>query len=208
MKKIEINGTLVEVEVVNGLVSVNVDTADADVVVNGQKIWSTFEKEEYRYIPEYLRNFILAHGDDVGFEPVGSRKGSRDVYADCYYPDLRPQATFYIEQNQKKPIKARFDYVDDLEMLKSEYIENVIDDQDEADKVFAVFKDLDNKLRETVEKYGFKWEYSHSMGEMMYGWWDIVVTNETWNEEGFVECWKIISEFNDELNKFIDQKLF
>lgn len=200
MQPINVNGTIIHVSNVNGKITVNVETENADVVVNGRRIWSKFDKEEYVLIPENMRNFIKENEFEVEFQD--SKKNS--VVADCYYPDLKSQGTFYFQENQREPISVRFDYVDNLEDLRTEYLENRLEPK-VANEIYAEFKKLDDQIKQAAEKYGFKWVYSHSRMHEMFGWWDIIVTAENWNEEGLVECWKLIEQVNQYLDLIIDE---
>lgn len=200
METINVNGTIIKVGNVNGKVTVNIETENADVVINGRCVWSKFDQEEYVIIPENMRDFIKETEIEVGFQD----NERNSVFADCHYPDLKSQASFYFKENQREPINVRFDYIDSLEDLRTEYLENILEPK-VANEIYAEFKKLDDKIKETAEKYGFKWVYSHSRMHEMFGWWDIIVTAENWNEEGLVECWKLIEQVNQYLDLIIDE---
>ena len=195
--KIELNGTVVELTETNGIVKVDVSTENANVVVNNSLLWATFDKEEYVYIPEYMRQFIKDANPEMG-------KESEYVYADCYNSEIKPCASFYFKLQQNKPVHVRFDYVESIEGFK-EYLEDNSLEVKQVKEVYKQISNLNEKLQNALKKYNFKWEYSHSQNEHMYAWWDIVITEGNWNEQGFMECWAIIGEVNVALSKAIDK---
>lgn len=199
MKTLELNGTKVELTEENGIVKVNVLTENASVKVNNVSVWEMFSEEEYKNIPPAYRSFIKKTKDYI-------ESNEKGVSVDCYIDDARTQGTFYFPLNQVEPVLVRFDYVDSLEDLHStllDYTEQVI-----ADEVKEMMSVIDTKLREAIEKKGFKWKYSHSMEEYMYGWWDIVIEPGKWNEEGFIECWKIIEDFNKRIREIFNTYVY
>lgn len=163
MKILEFNGTKIELTEENGIVNVNILTENASVKVNNVSIWEMFVEKEYKDIPPAYRSFIKKTKDYI-------ETNEKNISVDCYLEGARTQGTFYFPLNQIEPVQVRFDYVDSLEDLHStllDYTEESV--ADEVKKEMAV---IDAKLREAIEKNGFKWKYSHSMEEYMYGWWE------------------------------------
>lgn len=155
--------------------------------------------EVYETIPTEMRKFIK--DTNIYLErQEGNRSDTVD--ADCHMEDIKTQATFYFKDNVNEAIVARLDYIDSVEDFM-DYVYGVTEDK-EAETIKKETIAKHQEVVNIVEKNGFKFVYSHHC-EAFYGWWDIIIQQGTWNEEGFIESWKAVDNFNGYVRKIAEK---
>ena len=125
-------------------------------------------------------------------EPVDSKgktmKG--EIVADIRYKWNRLEATLYFTEGHEN-ITCRLDSVEDFKVLKYDYLLNN-NKTDEA-KGLELAKEFESDfeaIRKSVKKAGYRLGLSHSVGDGLYGYWDIVMTERLFNGETFLSIWK------------------
>jgi len=201
-KSIEYAGVNIEVKEDKKSPIVNIITADADIYVNGTLIWQQYEQDEYEFISPILRSFISRNNPYLE-----RREKNKDTLAEF---DVENQSVaFIIPFNTNKPITARVDLINSMEILESDYIRNTtVITEETADKIMFKLKKIWMELEQKVQASNFTLSYSHSMGESYYGWWDIDFLLKNWNEQNFIEVMKLVDKFNKTLNEYQDKYNF
>lgn len=201
-KTINYEGVNISIEESKKAPIINIETKDADIYINGVLVWQKYDKEEYALIPPALRDFI--HRNNPYLE-----KNEDDSLTLAEFDVENQSTTFLIPFNSKKFIRVRVDLIDSMEILESDYIRNVSTISDEtANKIVSDLKAVWNELGTILKKFKFKLQYSHSMGEAYYGWWDIVFTLGNWNEQNFIEVMQVVDKFNKTLRKYEEEYEF
>jgi len=190
---IKVGNTTVEAVEVNGVVTIQINSLkeDAVVLMNDTMIWSVGnEKEEFKYIPQSIHQFLLASGMDH----IEYREKDKLTVVDVYVHG--ESLTFYFPVNQKKPIKARFDLITSVEDVK-DYLYDGKDDEKYLQELTVKFE----SLKSLVSSKGYKLSFSHAMGDFVYGWWDIVFDTVDFDEEKIKEIMKLVVDFNKFVHK-------
>lgn len=197
-KTLELKGTEITLEDNEKNPVVNINTENADIYINGVLVWQRYEHEELAYVPVQMRNFIADHNDFIQLEDgiITSNLLVNDSSIDIYIP-----------VNARKLITARFDLIEDMEILETDFIRNSENIDDEtADKIMNKFKSLWNEIEEAAKKYNYKFDYSHSMDDgYCGGWWDIDFKRKDWNEDNFKSFSNLITKFNKYFNEVWDK---
>lgn len=195
MNQINLNGTEVKVEEINGKTIVSIQTADADVHINEQCIWSKYDKPEYMDVPVVLRDFIRGRNDFLKTE-------EKQVVADLWEKGSTVCSTLYIPKNKREKIVARLDLITSLDDLEHDYLRNRTDiDEDTANRLSEEFKTLFKNIEKTVNEAGYQLSFSHASGIDYYGWWDVSFNLEEWNEEQFLSIWNSFIAFDKRLSE-------
>lgn len=197
-KTLELKGTEITLEDNEKNPVVNINTENADIYINGVLVWQRYEQEELAYVPVRMRNFIADHNDFIQLE-------DGIVTSDLWVNGSSIE--IYIPVNARKLIIARFDLIEDIDILETDFIRNSENIDDEtADKIMNKFKSLWNEIEETAKKYNYKFNYSHSMDDgYCGGWWDIDFKRKDWNEDNFKSFSNLITEFNKYFNEVLDK---
>lgn len=196
-KKIEINGITIEVK--DGKKSPQIlitsTTDDVDVVFNGQTIFSTYEKEEYQYIPKHMRAFIEKH--TYSFDPFEMNE-AKTLACDI---SLRGEdITAYFPSNAAKPIPFRFNNIPDGKEYANEALFEFMDEE-EIPPVQKEVLTAWETLRTTLESIGYAFQLSH-YSEGYFGWWDIVIPSAEWDEEKFFASIEAITAYKQIISKY------
>lgn len=199
MNTLVINKSKVKVEETKGKTIINIDTQDADIIVNGVVIWSKFDKPEYLSIPPVLRSFIEQRQTYLS-------ENGESVEADVHDKEIPIGGTFYIPRNIRRPIVTRFDYISSLKDLEFEVLRNhgnIL--QETADKLVKEFNDLEKEILKAVKDAGYKFKPSHGSGDGIQFWWDVIFDLENWNEDAFINIWRKLGDFESHLNVVYDK---
>lgn len=193
-KNLELKGTEITLEDKAKNPVVNIKTENADIYVNGVLVWSRYEKEELAYVPLSMRNYIA---DKNIYIELKNDMITTDICAGGASVEM------YIPVNARKMITARFDLIEDMNILETDFIRNNENISNEtADKIMDKLKSLWNEIEESAKKYNYKFSYSHSMDDgCCGGWWDIDFKRKDWNEDNFKNFGALVTEFNSYLDK-------
>lgn len=182
----ESNGEIIRVNFLKtdkGLV-VDINGTTMDVFINGEEFYSKYDKEEYKYIPSHLRNFveenICSYGDGI------IKDGSKikcDILLEgeeylLYIPTKRAKENYLTLRN----------WLIRYEML--------IDDgkEVEVEKEKLKYKELLNN----VESFGCKLKLSHG-GNDYDDWFDLLVPINEFDLEKIKKCLKLWRDYNQYL---------
>jgi hypothetical protein len=200
-KKIEFEGNVVEIiKTDKGYdIKLNVDK-NTDIYINNECVYSEYEDEAYKYIPENLRAFVKEYGYDIGINNSGDIVGS---YADMM---IGKDFTMYFPKNKTKKVVARFTITDTLETILDivgDYIpRNMAEKEQEIkNEITKLYNTMINSLKEI----GFTLYYSHSMGESFWGWQDLMFDAKEFDAVKFIKAVGIIAKYDDAFTKLVDE---
>ena len=195
VKEISVGDTVVEVKSNEISPVVNITTPDATVIVNNDTLWAKYEEEEYKYIPPAMRAFVQANQDYMKLE-------KEDLIVDVYI-DGR-DVSLYFPVNRRKRITARFSTISTLDHV-FEYIGDMDLTNKRKEQVKGKIQRMWNELNEKIEKYGFSIIFSHDMGELFWGYNDILFDSDKWNEKNFVKACKAFAKFTKDMEEYADK---
>lgn len=184
-----------------GKVVVDIKTDNAVVLVNNAAVSGTFGKDAFNLIPNFLRKFIGENQEAVSFED----KAKDSTFAVVKAEEVKYPARFtFLEDHTPEKYKAQLEWVvdnDEIYELLSERLGGVM-----LEEVNSEIKEVQEQVKEFIESNGFGWEQSSKMAFPFFAWWNITFTAETWNEEKFIDCWKVADKgtqvIEDILNNF------
>ncbi|MBP1308830.1 hypothetical protein JOD82_001850 [Paenibacillus sp. 1182] len=118
-REFKVNETIVQVEETKQkTTTIHIETADAEIYVNGVLLWQRYKDPKFAKIPPLFRAFVADRTDYV--EETGDGK----IAADLYMENFHTSALFFFPENARSPIHVRLPAVTLLEELKSDYIRN------------------------------------------------------------------------------------
>jgi len=182
---VESNGEIIRVnflETEKGIV-LDINGTTMDVFINGEEIYSKYDKEEYKYIPSHLRGFIEENLSDYG---DGLRKDGSEIKCDL---SLEGREYFMIlpTKRAKKNYFTLRDWLICYELLE---------DKDGFDKIKE--KQKYNEFLNSIKSYGYNIQLSHG-GNDYDNWFDLVIPINDFDLERIKKCLKLWQEYNDYL---------
>ena len=184
---VESNGEVVTINVIEtekGVV-VDIDGKTMDIFINGENFYSKYDKEEYKYIPVQLRDFVNRRLPD--YSDIEKEKS-------CIKCDLNIEGKDYftkISTQRAKDNTITFtDALTDYELVK-----------DELDIELSDAIDKYNKLLNGIKSFGYKLELSHG-GNDNYQWYSLIIPINKFDENKVIECVKLWNEYNNYLDAF------
>lgn len=168
-------------------ISVNIEGNTMDVVVNGDLLYSKFDKEEYKYIPVNLRNFIANNlcswEDDIRL---------KDTVVEC---TLEFDCKEYCVQIPKNRAKSKTMYISNW--LNS--YEKIANYNVEIINGKENFEQLISKMKNIGYDFVYRWD-----GNEYEDTWGLKIDINDFNENKVMECIKSWNEYNANLEKYID----
>ncbi|NFH01308.1 hypothetical protein FC831_13655 [Clostridium botulinum] len=158
-----------------------------DIQVNDEIIYSPYDKEEYKYIPVNLRDFVTEHlcewEDDIKVK------------------DGKVEMNLYIEGEENyaniSTNRARNKNIEFRNWLES--YAKIRDYEIEIPQAEEKYKKLINDIKEIG--YNFQFAYSGNEYDDVY---KLIVPIKDFDKSKVYECINIWSEYNRYLNKYID----
>lgn len=171
-------------------ITVDITGKTQDVVINGEEFYSFYDREEYKYVPTYLRPFIQKYLAEFGSNDIEVSNGEVKAYLEILGREF---LAILPTKRAKKNVMTLRDYVIEYEKIEESLEIEIINGK-------TSFEEFKNKIKE----YGFNIVMSHG-GDDYDNWYDLVVPlNDTLNEDNIIECIKIWSDYNDDLkNKYL-----
>jgi hypothetical protein len=189
---IELNGTTLNVQEENGIVTIHINSKDAVVYMNNELMWSIGnEKEEYKRIPRTYHDYLIKHSYSMEVD----QKGQKTIADVANGEDIM----FLFPFNRKLDVHARFGFITSVEEVRM-YLEER-DIEGEAEVIAEKF----NHLKKFIEDKGYQFIYSHAADDWAWGWWDVVVDPGEWNESIFSKIIKEISRFKKNLYDMMEK---
>lgn len=162
----------------------------------------TVNKDLYAKIPANVVAFMkeettveyLSESVDGKGKPV---KG--EIVSDIRYKGQRLEATLYFTEGTEH-ITCRLDSVEDLDTLKFDYLLNSNKvDEAKALELAEAFKNDFDAIQKAVADAGYRLGLSHSVGDGLYGYWDVVMKESTFDAGKFLAIWKQFIELDNKL---------
>lgn len=176
-------GTFVDLEI----------SENIEVFINGVLFVSKHPKEEYKYIPPVMRDFIQKESYSLSKDNY-----CKSIIAEIKCGGMDFTSYFPLNFDISNGIHYRFTTIvspSDMEdLLKDCYLSG---QKEEIENIMADVNSMWLKLTKFIDDNGFRFEFSHSMNEGYYGWWDIVIKVEQWDEMKFISCIEEIKKFNN-----------
>lgn len=158
-----------------------------EIWVDGELVWAKWDREEYKYIPPTMRQFIKDHHNYLELD------GTEQVIADVVYRD--EEFTLYFATSGRKSITARFDLIFDPHDIP--FLEEV--DEETAKPFVDAVRAEWNRMISVITATGFPFKLSHGGNDLYDAWWDVVIPTREWNEGKFSLCVDAIHAFTKRL---------
>lgn len=138
---------------------------------------------------EYLTESVDAKGNIV--------KG--EIVSDIRYEGNRLEATLYFTEGDEH-ITCRVDSIEDFNTLKFDYLMNRtnFDKSKGAALADELEKDFE-AIRKSVADAGYRLGLSHSVGDGLYAYYDVVMTEESFEGERFLAIWKQFIDLDNKI---------
>jgi len=182
----ESNGEIIRVNFLQtdkGIV-VDINGESMDVFINGEEFYSKYDREEYKYVPAHLRNFIeenICHYGD------GLRKEGSYIQCDI----LLEGKEYFLKIPTKRAKKNNLtltDWLIDYKMIGDDGIK--IDLEKEKLK----YKEFLN----SIENYGYQMEVSHG-GNDYDNWFNLTIPINDFDIVKVKACLKLWQSYNQYL---------
>jgi len=183
----ESNGEIIRVnflETEKGLV-IDINGNSMDVFINGENFFSKYDKEEYKYIPNHIRNFVSSRLPS--YSDIKKEAG----HIEC---DLSIEGRDYFTKISTQRAK-------DNNIVFVEYLSEYELVEENTDKKIPKAKETYNQLLKDIENIGYKLESSHA-GNDDYSWYQLIVPINKFEETRVIECIKLWEQYNKWLDGF------
>jgi hypothetical protein len=159
----------------------------------------TINKELYKEIPKSVVHFVQTQNTTY----LDKKDG--EIILDIQKDGELLDATLYFNQ-QDDYITARIEAVTDLKTLQYDYLlnNNVISDK-QGMKLAKEFEVLFQQIEKTVKDAGYSFGMSHEVGDGLYAYWDVVMTEGTFDGEVFLYIWEQFIDFFNKLTTTLKQ---
>lgn len=153
----------------------------------------TVNKDLYARMPAKVVEFMEKETTVEYLTESLDSKGKKvpgEIVTDIRYNGNRLEATLYFTEGDEN-ITCRLDSIEDFETLKYDYLLNRNGVKEEkALELASEFKADFDAIRKSVKEAGYRLGLSHSVGDGLYGYWDVVMTESTFDEVKFFAIWK------------------
>lgn len=138
---------------------------------------------------EYLTESVDGKGNVV--------KG--EIVTDIRYEGNRLEATLYFTEGEEN-ITCRVDSIEDFNTLKFDYLMNrsTFDKSKGAALAEEFEKDFE-AIKKSVSDAGYRLGLSHSVGDGLYAYYDVMMTEESFDSERFLAIWKQFIDLDNKI---------
>lgn len=127
------------------------------------------------------------------------------ITTDVWIDKAMVSATFYVGE-EDGTVTARMDFITGMDDLKYEYLMNRTKlNEEQVNALMKEFEAIFVDLKQLVKKAGYRLGVSHPTGDGIGAYWDVVMTEETFNGETFEKIWKKFIEFDEKLNRIYEE---
>lgn len=188
------DGDEIELSEEDGIKTIHIYTNEANIVVNGDLIWSPLYSPEYAQIPsqmrEYIKNssgLISSPEDDVTQVELGMKTGI---------------ATMIFSKDYSNIVSVKVDYISSVEEMVDFYMKDLLDEED-AEDIKNQLSNLQEEIVKIVIENNFKWTYSHKT-TMFFASWNLEFNADDWDQEIYDLLIKKIDNFNQRAETLAD----
>lgn len=127
------------------------------------------------------------------------------ITTDVWIDNALVNATFYLGDDDGT-ITARMDFITGMDDLKYDYLTNRTKlNEEQVDSLMKEFEAIFADLKKLVKEAGYRLGVSHPTGDGIGAYWDVVMTEETFDGETFEKIWKKFIEFDEKLTMTYDE---
>lgn len=154
----------------------------------------------YEKMPSNVVEFVQANAmTDYLVEVNG------EIIMDIWLKGELVEATLYFNK-QRTSIVSRTVCIVDIETLRDNYLLNSNQiDKKQGSQLVEEFEALFLNLRKTVEDAGYRLGCSHNVGDGLYAYWDVMMTEETFDGAKFLSIWQLFIDFDKKLTQTLDE---
>lgn len=163
----------------------------------------TVNKDLYANIPANVVDFMK---EKTTVEYLSESLGDKlkpvkgEIVTDIRYHGERLEATLYFTEGDEN-ITCRLDSVEDFDTLKFDYLLNKSNvDEAKAVELAEGFESDFEAIKKSVADAGYRLGLSHSVGDGLYGYWDVVMTESTFDAGKFLAIWKQFIDLDNKLS--------
>ena len=159
---VESNGETIKVDILKNDkgILIKIDGKTMDVFINGEEFYSKYDKEEYKYIPTHLRNFVEENLCDYG---DGIRKDKSEINCDLILEGKEYFMVIPTKRSNKNYFLLR-DWLIDYQMLADDGKEMNLDKE----------KIKYEEFLSNIKSHGYEMKFSHG-GNDYDNWFDLVI---------------------------------
>lgn len=126
------------------------------------------------------------------------------ITTDVWLEKAMVNATFYLG-DKEGTITARMDFITGMDDLKYECLTNQTTlDENGVKEAMSEFETIFSDLKSFVSEAGYRLGLSHPTGDGIGAYWDVVMTEDTFDGEAFEHIWKKFIEFDEKLTNIVN----
>ncbi|WCK57404.1 hypothetical protein PP175_25390 (plasmid) [Aneurinibacillus sp. Ricciae_BoGa-3] len=186
--KTESNGEEISVRVIetDKGIQIFVDGQTPDVFVNGEVLYSKYDKEEYKLIPPTLRSFVEERF--MSYSEIIKEKGTV-IARDLSFFGLDYDIEFSSNRAKEKNVRIT-NWLNDYEKINDYLVEPIADGKEN-------FK----KLVSSIKEYGYDFRFAYG-GNEYDNIYALVVPISEFDEEKINNCIKLWQSYDEQLEKY------